>query len=56
LSALGYLRRERDAADRRNIFVAKTSKGAEFLDGFNQFIAGTPRDERQRHRNGGQPA
>lgn len=47
LSALGYLRRERDAADRRNIFVARTNKGAEFLDGFNQFIAGTARDERQ---------
>jgi DNA-binding MarR family transcriptional regulator len=49
LSALGYLRRERDVADRRNIFVAQTSKGAEFLDGFNNFIAGTSRDERQRH-------
>jgi DNA-binding MarR family transcriptional regulator len=57
LSALGYLRRERDAADRRNIFVAQTPKGAEFLDGFNRFIAGTGRDERQRHRtNGGHPA
>lgn len=46
LSALGYLRRERDAADRRNIFVARTGKGADFLDGFNNFIAGTS-DERQ---------
>ncbi len=46
LSALGYLRRERDVADRRNIFVARTPKGAEFLDGFHDFIAGTGRDER----------
>lgn len=53
LSALGYLRRERDAADRRNIFVARTPKGAEFLDGFNDFIAGTSRDEGHRHTNGG---
>ncbi|WP_422125365.1 MarR family transcriptional regulator [Sphingobium arseniciresistens] len=47
LSALSYLRRERDAADRRNIFVTQTAKGAQFLDGFNHFIAGTG-DERQR--------
>lgn len=46
LSALGYLRRERDAADRRNIFIARTSKGAEFLDAFHLFIAGTARDDR----------
>lgn len=47
LSALGYLRRERDAADRRNIFITRTPKGAEFLDAFHHFIAGTGRDERQ---------
>jgi DNA-binding MarR family transcriptional regulator len=46
LSALGYLRRERDAADRRNIFITRTSKGAEFLDAFHHFIAGNGRDER----------
>ncbi len=45
LSALGYLRRERDAADRRNIFITRTPKGAEFLDAFHHFIAGTGRDE-----------
>ncbi len=45
LSALGYLRRERDAADRRNIFVVRTPKGAEFLDGFHDFIAGSSRDD-----------
>lgn len=46
LSALGYVRRERDAADRRNIFIVRTPKGAEFLDAFHHFIAGTGRDER----------
>ena len=46
LSALGYLRRERDVADRRNIFITRTPKGAEFLDAFHLFIAGTARDER----------
>lgn len=56
LSALGYLRRERDAADRRNIFVVRTPKGAEFLDGFNDFIAGTGRDERHRHKHTGRAA
>lgn len=39
LGALGYLRRERDEADRRNIFITRTSKGAHFLDGFEHFIA-----------------
>lgn len=49
LSALGYLRRERDAADRRNIFIIRTPKGAEFLDAFHHFIAGTARDDRHQH-------
>lgn len=49
LSALGYLRRERDATDRRNIFITRTPKGAEFLDAFHHFIAGTARDERHKH-------
>lgn len=56
LSALGYLRRERDAADRRNIFITRTSKGAEFLDAFHHFIAGTGRDERTHHTAAGQAA
>lgn len=52
LSALGYLRRERDAADRRNIFVAQTAKGAEFLDGFTDFIAGASHEEARRSNGG----
>jgi DNA-binding MarR family transcriptional regulator len=38
LGSLGYLRRERDDNDRRNIFVAKTDKGAEFLNVFGKSI------------------
>ena len=36
LGALGYLRRERDQDDRRNVFVVRTSDGAEFLEGFKR--------------------
>ena len=36
LGALGYPRRERDQDDRRNIFVVRTSSGAEFLEGFKR--------------------
>ena len=36
LGALGYLRRERDQDDRRNIFVVRTRDGAEFLEGFKR--------------------
>ena len=38
LGTLGYLRRVRDEADRRNVFVAKTSIGQEFLDRFERNI------------------
>lgn len=38
LGALGYLRRQRDDSDKRNIFVARTSEGADFLEEFGQFI------------------
>ncbi|WP_028055989.1 MarR family winged helix-turn-helix transcriptional regulator [Sphingobium bisphenolivorans] len=56
LSALGYLRRERDSADRRNIFITRTPKGAEFLDAFHHFIAGTGRDERHNLSHAGHRA
>lgn len=39
LGALGYLRRQRDDTDKRNIFVAPTTEGADFLEEFGQFIA-----------------
>ncbi len=38
LGALGYLRRVRDETDRRNVFVAKTQAGQDFLDGFERNI------------------
>jgi DNA-binding MarR family transcriptional regulator len=34
LGTLGYLRRVRDEADRRNVFVAQTGTGQEFLERF----------------------
>jgi DNA-binding MarR family transcriptional regulator len=39
LGSLGYLRRQRDEADRRNVFVARTDEGAVFLDEFGRLIA-----------------
>ena len=41
LGALGYLRRERDQDDRRNVFVVRTSDGADFLEGFRRNIPDT---------------
>jgi DNA-binding MarR family transcriptional regulator len=38
LGGLGYLRRQRDDSDKRNIFVARTPEGAGFLEEFGQFI------------------
>ena len=52
LGSLGYLRRERDQADRRNIFIAHTDSGAKFLEGFGGLIDGdiAPRAARRLHR------
>ena len=38
LGTLGYLRRQKDASDLRNIFVETTAKGADFLRGFASLI------------------
>ena len=52
LGSLGYLRRVRDESDRRNVFVAQTSTGQEFLEGFEGNIEhsapphGAPSSER----------
>ncbi|WP_407696323.1 MarR family transcriptional regulator [Sphingomicrobium arenosum] len=51
LGGLGYLRRERDQDDRRNIFVVRTDDGADFLDEFRQLFraqGGNGSAERQR--------
>ena len=49
LGALGYLRRERDEADRRNIFIAATDVGHEFLEGFGGLIDGDAPAQLARH-------
>ena len=36
LGALRYLRRERDQDDRRNVFVVRTTDGADFLEAFKR--------------------
>lgn len=53
LGALGYLRRQRDDADRRNIFVAPTQEGAEFLDHFKGLIGtgASAADAKRQQRN-----
>ena len=45
LGALGYLRRQRDENDKRNIFVERTDEGAKFLAEFEQFLAGIDHSE-----------
>lgn len=47
LGGLGYLRRERDQTDRRNIFVVRTNSGAEFLEVFKQYLGGEERPARE---------
>ena len=46
LGALGYLRRERDQDDRRNVFVVRTSNGADFLEGFKRNLRESDRSRR----------
>ena len=41
LGSLGYLRRQRDDSDKRNIFVARTTEGAGFLEEFGHFLGET---------------
>ncbi len=38
LGALGYLRRERDQDDRRNVFVVRTNDGTSFLEAFKRYL------------------
>ena len=40
LGTLGYLARQRDEHDRRNIFVARTQAGADFLEDFGKLVTG----------------
>ena len=52
LGALGYLRRVRDESDRRNVFVAKTNSGQDFLDGFERNLEQTGADRRTPSESG----
>jgi len=62
LGTLGYLRRERDQDDRRNVFVVRTSNGADFLEGFKRLLRvdnnerGTSTSERAPQPQNKQPA
>lgn len=53
LGTLGYLRRVRDEADRRNVFVAETSIGQEFLERFERNIESQERGARRPARERG---
>jgi DNA-binding MarR family transcriptional regulator len=48
LGGLGYLRRERDQDDRRNVFVVRTSDGTNFLEGFKRFLRANDSDNADR--------
>jgi len=52
LGALGYLRRVRDESDRRNVFVAKTNIGQDFLEGFESNLEQTSTERRSPSENG----
>ena len=52
LGALGYLRRVRDESDRRNVFVAKTNTGQDFLEGFERNLEQASPERRTPSENG----
>ena len=56
LGALGYLRRVRDESDRRNVFVAKTGSGQEFLEGFERNLEQARGGSEAGSRSGGSRA
>jgi DNA-binding MarR family transcriptional regulator len=58
LGTLGYLRRERDQDDRRNVFVVRTSNGTDFLEGFKRLLRADSDGAGAAHRPiiGAQPA
>jgi DNA-binding MarR family transcriptional regulator len=52
LGALGYLRRVRDESDRRNVFVARTNIGQDFLEGFERNLEQSSPERRTPSENG----
>ena len=45
LGALGYVRRQKDESDLRNVFIERTPQGRAFLDAFNALIEGADDDD-----------
>ena len=45
LGALGYLRRQKDESDLRNIFVERTAAGTAFLEEFASLVEGAGDDD-----------
>lgn len=52
LGSLGYLRRVRDESDRRNVFVARTGSGQDFLEGFERNLGHDVPPRRERSQSG----
>ncbi len=52
LGALGYLRRQKDDADLRNIFVEQTPTGLAFLEEFAELIERTEGHDHKRNGRG----
>ncbi len=50
LGALGYLRRQKDESDLRNIFVERTQKGHQFLEEFAGLIERADKNGASRQR------
>jgi len=51
LGALGYLRRQKDESDLRNIFVERTQSGTAFLEAFSELVTGPEADAPRRQRS-----
>ena len=47
LGALGYVRRQKDETDLRNVFIERTPAGRTFLDAFAALIEGAEADVRE---------
>jgi DNA-binding MarR family transcriptional regulator len=50
LGALGYLRRQKDESDLRNIFVERTAAGTAFLEEFASLVEGAGEDDEPARR------
>ncbi|MBZ6378805.1 MarR family transcriptional regulator [Pacificimonas flava] len=55
LGAFGYIRRQKDESDLRNIFVEPTDAGREFLSEFSALIEAANADKAERDIRGAEP-